>query len=108
MPMSGRRIRIIADEYVDREFGTGALKITPGGWVGGWVGGCVCGGGGGGCPRTQAQQLQQQLQQQPHPPGTRAPATRCTFNTLARHPNLQQPHLCLHSPPPLVCRPRHQ
>ena len=31
MPQSGgRRIRIIADEYVDREFGTGALKITPG------------------------------------------------------------------------------
>ena len=26
----GRRIRVIADEYVDREFGTGALKITPG------------------------------------------------------------------------------
>ena len=25
-----RRIPIIADEYVDREFGTGALKITPG------------------------------------------------------------------------------
>ena len=25
-----RRIQIIADEYVDREFGTGALKITPG------------------------------------------------------------------------------
>lgn len=24
-----RRISIIADEYVDREFGTGALKITP-------------------------------------------------------------------------------
>lgn len=30
VPMTGRRIRIIADEYVDREFGTGALKITPG------------------------------------------------------------------------------
>lgn len=31
VPMSGgRRIRIIADSYVDREFGTGALKITPG------------------------------------------------------------------------------
>jgi len=26
----GRRIRVIADDYVDREFGTGALKITPG------------------------------------------------------------------------------
>ena len=25
-----RRIPIIADKYVDREFGTGALKITPG------------------------------------------------------------------------------
>ena len=24
-----RQIRIIADEYVDRDFGTGALKITP-------------------------------------------------------------------------------
>ena len=50
VPQSGRRIRIIADEYVDREFGTGALKITPGGprlrpgsWAGaqfGWR--CVC------------------------------------------------------------------
>jgi hypothetical protein len=30
VPLSGRRIRIVADEYVDREFGTGALKITPG------------------------------------------------------------------------------
>ena len=31
MPMSGgRRIPIIADEYVDMEFGTGCLKITPG------------------------------------------------------------------------------
>ncbi|KAL2645155.1 hypothetical protein R1flu_012742 [Riccia fluitans] len=31
VPMSGgRKIPIIADEYVDREFGTGALKITPG------------------------------------------------------------------------------
>ena len=27
---NGRTIPIIADEYVDREFGTGALKITPG------------------------------------------------------------------------------
>ena len=26
----GRRIPILADEYVDREFGTGALKIAPG------------------------------------------------------------------------------
>jgi valyl-tRNA synthetase len=31
VPMSGgRTIPIIADTYVDREFGTGALKITPG------------------------------------------------------------------------------
>ncbi|GLC34463.1 hypothetical protein PLESTB_000726300 [Pleodorina starrii] len=31
VPLSGgRRIPIIGDEYVDREFGTGALKITPG------------------------------------------------------------------------------
>ncbi len=30
VPMLNREIPIIADEYVDREFGTGALKITPG------------------------------------------------------------------------------
>lgn len=31
VPLSGgRRVPILADEYVDREFGTGALKITPG------------------------------------------------------------------------------
>mmetsp|Transcript_12595 Transcript_12595/g.15856 ORF Transcript_12595/g.15856 Transcript_12595/m.15856 type:complete len:1062 (+) Transcript_12595:124-3309(+) len=30
VPMSTRTIPVIADEYVDREFGTGALKITPG------------------------------------------------------------------------------
>ena len=30
VPILGRRIPVIADEYVDREFGTGALKITPG------------------------------------------------------------------------------
>jgi valyl-tRNA synthetase len=30
VPMLGRQIPVIADEYVDREFGTGALKITPG------------------------------------------------------------------------------
>lgn len=30
VPVIGRQIPIIADEYVDREFGTGALKITPG------------------------------------------------------------------------------
>lgn len=32
VPMSGgRTVPIIGDEYVDREFGTGALKVTPGG-----------------------------------------------------------------------------
>jgi valyl-tRNA synthetase len=30
VPMLGRTIPVIADEYVTREFGTGALKITPG------------------------------------------------------------------------------
>jgi valyl-tRNA synthetase len=30
VPMLDRRIPVIADEYVDRAFGTGALKITPG------------------------------------------------------------------------------
>ncbi|MEZ4583338.1 MAG: valine--tRNA ligase [Caldilineaceae bacterium] len=30
VPVLGRAIPVIADEYVDREFGTGALKITPG------------------------------------------------------------------------------
>ncbi len=30
VPMLNREIPIIADEYVDMEFGTGALKITPG------------------------------------------------------------------------------
>ena len=29
LPLGGREIEIIADEYVDMEFGTGALKITP-------------------------------------------------------------------------------
>jgi len=29
VPILGRRIPVIADEYVDRAFGTGALKITP-------------------------------------------------------------------------------
>ena len=29
VPILNRRIPVIADEYVDREFGTGALKITP-------------------------------------------------------------------------------
>ena len=27
--MQNRTIPVIADEYVDREFGTGALKVTP-------------------------------------------------------------------------------
>ncbi len=30
LPLMNRRIPLIADPYVDREFGTGALKITPG------------------------------------------------------------------------------
>jgi valyl-tRNA synthetase len=30
VPMLGREIPVIADDYVTREFGTGALKITPG------------------------------------------------------------------------------
>jgi valyl-tRNA synthetase len=30
VPILGRQIPVIADEYVDQEFGTGALKITPG------------------------------------------------------------------------------
>src|SRR4051812_37358492 len=30
LPLIGRRLRIIADPYVKPEFGTGALKITPG------------------------------------------------------------------------------
>ncbi len=30
VPILNRPIPVIADEYVDREFGTGALKITPG------------------------------------------------------------------------------
>jgi valyl-tRNA synthetase len=30
VPIVNRPIPVIADEYVDREFGTGALKITPG------------------------------------------------------------------------------
>ncbi|MDR1062062.1 MAG: valine--tRNA ligase [Clostridiales bacterium] len=29
LPLAGREIPIIADEYVDSEFGTGAVKITP-------------------------------------------------------------------------------
>ena len=30
LPLTGRTIPVIADEYVDPEFGTGAVKITPG------------------------------------------------------------------------------
>ena len=30
LPVLGRRIPIVADEAVDREFGTGAVKVTPG------------------------------------------------------------------------------
>src|SRR5215211_1256364 len=30
LPLVGRRLRIVADPYVKPEFGTGALKITPG------------------------------------------------------------------------------
>jgi valyl-tRNA synthetase len=30
LPLMNRRIPVIADTYVDREFGTGALKVTPG------------------------------------------------------------------------------
>ena len=29
LPLTGREIPVIADEYVDREFGTGCVKITP-------------------------------------------------------------------------------
>ncbi len=29
VPVAGRHVPIIADDYVDKEFGTGALKITP-------------------------------------------------------------------------------
>ncbi|MCL2872194.1 MAG: valine--tRNA ligase [Betaproteobacteria bacterium] len=29
LPLSGRRVPIIADDYVDREFGTGCVKVTP-------------------------------------------------------------------------------
>ncbi|HKT26650.1 valine--tRNA ligase, partial [Dyella sp.] len=29
LPITGREIPVILDEYVDREFGTGAVKITP-------------------------------------------------------------------------------
>jgi valyl-tRNA synthetase len=30
LPMTGRIVPLIADPFVDREFGTGALKVTPG------------------------------------------------------------------------------
>ncbi len=30
LPVIGRELRIVADEAVDREFGTGAVKVTPG------------------------------------------------------------------------------
>ena len=29
LPLTDRRIPVVADEYVDKEFGTGAVKITP-------------------------------------------------------------------------------
>ncbi len=29
LPLTGRRIPIIADDYVDRDFGTGMVKVTP-------------------------------------------------------------------------------
>jgi valyl-tRNA synthetase len=29
LPLTGRTIEIVADDYVDREFGTGAVKVTP-------------------------------------------------------------------------------
>lgn len=29
LPLTGRRIPVVADDYVDAEFGTGAVKITP-------------------------------------------------------------------------------
>ncbi|MCB0419741.1 MAG: valine--tRNA ligase [Bdellovibrionales bacterium] len=29
LPLTNRKIKVIADEYVDREFGSGAVKITP-------------------------------------------------------------------------------
>ena len=29
LPLVGREIPIIADEYVDKEFGTGVVKVTP-------------------------------------------------------------------------------
>ncbi len=29
LPLTGRKIPVIADDYVDREFGTGCVKVTP-------------------------------------------------------------------------------
>ncbi len=29
LPLVGRKMKVIADDYVDKEFGTGAVKITP-------------------------------------------------------------------------------
>jgi valyl-tRNA synthetase len=29
LPLTGRRIQVVADEYVDPEFGSGAVKVTP-------------------------------------------------------------------------------
>ena len=29
LPLTDREIPVIADEYVDKEFGTGCVKITP-------------------------------------------------------------------------------
>ena len=29
LPVTGRRVPVIADDYVDREFGTGVVKVTP-------------------------------------------------------------------------------
>src|SRR3546814_16589182 len=29
LPLVGRKIPVIADDYVDREFGTGVVKVTP-------------------------------------------------------------------------------
>jgi valyl-tRNA synthetase len=29
VPLTGRRVPVVADEYVDPEFGTGAVKVTP-------------------------------------------------------------------------------
>ncbi|HBS63737.1 MAG TPA: hypothetical protein DEB32_13675, partial [Stenotrophomonas sp.] len=29
LPLTDREIPVIADDYVDREFGTGVVKVTP-------------------------------------------------------------------------------